>query len=353
MAFPPRIDVHSHFLPPFYRSALLSAGYEKVDGMPAIPEWSLASHLDLMETLNIKKAILSISSPGTNLQHASASSTIALTRQCNAYAADIKRKHPDKFGFWASLPLPDVDAALEEIDKAVADGADGFALLSNYERDYLGDKKIDRVFERLNQLGSVVFIHPTQPCAQCARTGENPALPFGNKYPVPIFEFFFDAARAVINLFYSGTVERCDNVTFILPHAGGVLPPLLSRFTAFGALVPGVQRVDPKSVNRQIAERVYFDLAGVIFEGGDSADGSGQLKALVKGLNISHERLMYGSDFPFTTKVPATSLANLMKDGLENLFNDAEREAIYAKNAEKLLNEKGLQRRKPEHTSRI
>ena len=343
MALPTRIDVHSHYLPPFYRDALLANGHEKVDGMPAIPEWSLEGHLKIMESAHIKKAILSISTPGTNLHpNAPPSATISLTRQCNAYAAGLKKMYPEKFGFWASLPLPHVDAALEEIEKAVEEGADGFCLLTNYQGDYIGDAKFDAIFDRLNDLGAVIFVHPTQPCMQCSDGGENPALPFRNKYPVPIFEFLFDSARAVINLFFSGTVDRCQDITFLLPHAGGVLPPLLTRFTAFGALVPGCQEIDPKRVREQLAERFYFDLAGTTFEGDEGVDGSGQLKALVKGFDISHERLVYGSDFPFTRHTSAMTLANRMKAGLECLFDEEERVAIYEGNAEKLLNEKML-----------
>lgn len=32
-----KIDVHSHFLPPFYREACLETGHGKPDGMPALP----------------------------------------------------------------------------------------------------------------------------------------------------------------------------------------------------------------------------------------------------------------------------------------------------------------------------
>lgn len=341
MALPPRIDVHSHFLPPFYVEALLVNGHEKVDGMPAIPEWSLEGHLQIMEAANIKKSILSISSPGTNLRPNLPSSTVNdLTRRCNAYAADLKRRYPDNFGSWASLPLPDVSAALEEIDKAREEGCDGFSLMTNYHGTYLGDSVFDPIFARFNELGANVFIHPTAPCMHCSHGETAEALPLGDSYPIPMFEFLFDSARTAMHLFFSGTVARCPNVTFVLPHAGGVLPPLLTRFTAFGALVPGSTDFDAKAVRKQLGEQFYFDLAGTVFEGDEGVVGSGQLKALVRGFDISHERLLYGSDFPFTRHASAMILANRMRDGLEALFGERERKAIYQGNAERLLHEK-------------
>jgi predicted TIM-barrel fold metal-dependent hydrolase len=230
---PSRIDVHSHFLPPFYRDALAQNGHTHPDGMPAIPEWSLEAHLEMMSVANVTKSILSLSSPGTHLNISDPSLMINLTRQCNAYAASLKKQHPEKFGYWASLPLPDVDAALGEIDKATEEGADGFALMTNYHGTYLGDSKFDRIFTKLNDLAATVFIHPTAPCMHLPTGSQTEAIkacPLETQYPIPIFEFFFDSSRAAINLFSSGTVDRCPNMHFILTHAAGCLPPLLTRF---------------------------------------------------------------------------------------------------------------------------
>jgi 6-methylsalicylate decarboxylase len=344
-ALPPRIDVHSHFLPPFYQDALIQAGHSKPDGMPAIPPWSVNAHLKMMASANVTKAILSISSPGTCLTPGDPEGAKKLTRQCNAYAADLKKTFPQKFGFWASLPLPDVDASLAEIDRAIEEGCDGFGLITNYFGKYLGDPAFDPVLARLNDLRATVFIHPTTPCIAGCNANSNDsaavvkALPFGGQLPVPIFEFLFDTSRAIINLFYSGTIDRSPNITFIAPHVGGTLPPLISRFSVFGALVPGVTRLNPAVVRGQLEGQFYFDLAGLIF---DDSNGRGQLKALVRGHDFSYQRLLYGSDFPFTSYDGVMMLANTMRGGLEQLFNEAERDAIYEKNAEKLLQKSKL-----------
>lgn len=341
-SLPPRIDVHSHFLPPFYHDQLVASGNANPDGMPAIPTWSLEAHLDMMQAANVQKAILSISSPGTHLYPDNHTARQKLTRQCNAYAADLKEKYPDKFGFWASLPLPHVADALDEIHVSSESGCDGFALMTNYHGHYIGDARFDAVFSKLNDLGATVFIHPTAPCTGPHGTATDPmpttpskALPFGSEYPVPIFEFLFDTARAVINLFFTGTVDRCPNIKFVIPHLGGTLPPLISRFIAFGVLVPGTKALNAMQVRKQLLEQFYFDMAGAAFDG--ESGGRGQLKALVEGFDISYQQLLYGSDFPFTSIKAALTLANRMQDGLEHLFGDEEREAIYYENAARFL----------------
>jgi predicted TIM-barrel fold metal-dependent hydrolase len=319
--------------------ALASNGHTYPDGMPAIPEWSPERHLDMMSIANVSKSILSISSPGTNIVHGNLSLAQELTRECNAYAAKMKQDNPSKFGFWASLPLPDISAALEEIDTAWSENCDGFGLMTNYHGQYLGSPVFDRIFSRLNDLHATVFIHPTAPCIHSSSAPPVQASPFGTQYPIPIFEFFFDTARTVINLFSSGTVDRYPNIKFIIPHAGGALPPLLTRFIRFSNVVPGGNVLDPATVRKQLDTQFYFDLAGFVFDGEEG--GVGQLKAFVEGFELSYERLMYGSDFPFTQTQFVKGFAERMKIGMEALFDEEERKAVYVGNAEKLLAERG------------
>ncbi|KAF2021207.1 amidohydrolase 2 [Aaosphaeria arxii CBS 175.79] len=340
---PPRIDVHSHFLPPDYHDALMANGHEKVDGMPEIPPWSTEAHLEMMAINNVSKSILSISSPGTHIVPGKDQLGQDLTRHCNSYAARLKREYPDKFGFWAALPLPDVDAALKEIDIAVAEGADGFGMMTNYHGHYLGSPRLDPIFQRLNELEAIVFMHPTKPCIHHPNSSATTdALPFGSEYPVPIFEFFFDTARAVVNLFYSGTVEKYSKITFIIPHVGGSMPPLFSRFIRFGHVVPGVKPLNHSLVRSQIRDQFYFDLAGTIFDG---SEGSlGQLKAFVEGYEISHKQLLYGSDFPFTRTPFVKEFADRMAFGLQGLFSEEEQAEIYEQNVKKLLSRKDMRK---------
>jgi predicted TIM-barrel fold metal-dependent hydrolase len=341
-SLPSRIDVHSHFLPPDYRTALLENGHEHVDGMPAIPPWSLENHLEMMATANVSKSILSISSPGTHIVPGKDELGRNLTRHCNAYAANLKQRHPDQFGFWAALPLPDVAAALEEIDVAVQEGCDGFGLLTNYHGNYIGAPALDSVFDKLNAIGATVFIHPTKPCIKLGNETSSAqvadAVPFGSQYPIPTFEFLFDTARAVIHLFSSGTVDRCPNIKFIIPHSGGALPPLMTRFVQFSSVVPGGRVLDHDVVRKQLDRQFYFDLAGFVFDG--KSGGQGQLKALIEGFEISYEKLLYGSDFPFTQTQFVKMFADRMQDGLERLYGEEERTAIYSGNAKRLLDER-------------
>jgi 6-methylsalicylate decarboxylase len=334
---PHKIDVHSHFLPPVYRQACLDNGHANPDGMPYLPEWSEETHVELMDQHNISKSILSISSPGTHLVPGNNVLAAKLTREVNAYAADLKKRLPKRFGYFASLPVPDVQASLTEIATSAAEGCDGYVFMTNSHGHYLGDKLLEPIFDELNRRKATIFVHPTMPACPCSSPeaeaqGQMPlkAAPFAGRLPNPWLEFFFDTARVVTNLFISGTMQRCPDIKLILPHLGGAFPPMLSRWTGYSGMVPGPWVVVSEDEVRKVFERqVWFDLAGFPFPG--------QIKGLMQGVGVGHERLLCGSDYPFT-KAPAVAIVlGRVDEGAKGVFSAEQIEDVYHRNAEKLL----------------
>ena len=124
-----KIDVHAHYLPDSYRAALLAAGHDRPDGFPHVPSWSVEEHLGAMDRLGIATSLLSISSPGVYFGDERAARDLA--REMNEIGRRAVMDHPGRFGLLASLPLPDVDAAIAEIAYCCDHLAvDGFALLT-------------------------------------------------------------------------------------------------------------------------------------------------------------------------------------------------------------------------------
>src|SRR5579872_3053996 len=108
------LDVHAHYVPDEYRAWLLAAGHSQPDGFPQIPSWSAEEHLAAMDRLGIATSLLSISSPGVHLGDGGPAGDRA--RQVNEAGRRAVVDHPGRFGLFASLPLPDVDATMAEID---------------------------------------------------------------------------------------------------------------------------------------------------------------------------------------------------------------------------------------------
>jgi 6-methylsalicylate decarboxylase len=311
---PPAVDVHAHFLPRSYRAALERAGIEHPDGFPYVPRWSVASALELMDAVGLEAALLSISSPGLSFAEGPARS--ALARAVNEEGAAAVEQRPRRFGLLASLPLPDVDAALEEIAHA-SDvlQADGFILMTNSDGVYLGDARLQPVIDELDRRGAVVLLHPTSPPAA-------DAVALG--LPRPLMEFIFDTTRAVANLILTGTLDRCPRLRIIVPHVGSALPSLADRVSGFAKLPFMNRQAADADVNGTLA-RLYYDLAGTPFPH--------SLGGLLGIANDEH--LLYASDTPFT---PAASILRAARAIVDTDLLDAQQKAgLFSGNARALV----------------
>ena len=267
------IDVHHHILPQIYTDTL--ANRLGTQGLFASAAWSVEMSLESMDRNGIGVSLTSISSPG--FWFGDAAETQRLVRACNVFAADLRRDHPTRFGIFAHLPLPDVEACLKEIEFACDTlKADGFALSTNYDGKYPGDIQFRPVFEELNRRKAVVFFHPNYPTY-----GTMPV-----EFPAPTLEFPFETTRAIGSLLYGGTLARSHDVSFIFPHAGGTLPYLADRLARM-AMKPEFKQQVPNGVLPEL-ERLYFDVAL-------SANKRvfGALLNLVKPANV-----LFGSDYP-------------------------------------------------------
>jgi len=274
---PSLLDVHAHYLPPAYREAAIAAGHSQPDGMAALPDWTADAHVELMDRLGIAVSMLSISSPGVHFGDDAAAR--ALARQVNEDGRRARDAHPGRFGVLASLPLPDVAGALDEIAYAYDElGVDGVVLLTNLNGTYLGDATLEPVFDELDRRHARVFLHPTSPvCWEQTAFGR----------PRPMLEFFFETTRAVVNLVLNGTIARHPNIEVIVPHAGATLPVVADRIAAFTFALTDV---DPAADVYADLARLHYDLAGFALPR--------QLDALLALTTAEH--LHYGSDYPFT-----------------------------------------------------
>ena len=154
-----RIDTHHHLIPPDYRNALQKAGIAEAGGR-VLPDWSAEASLQTMAELDVGTAILSVSTPATTFLPSPADAA-ALAGDLNDYTAALAAAQPDRFGFFATVPMPHVDITIAEAVRALDNlNADGVVLLANNAGTYLGEDGQDALFAALNDRSGVVFIHP-------------------------------------------------------------------------------------------------------------------------------------------------------------------------------------------------
>ena len=307
--FPYRIDIHHHIVPADYIAGLGEIGITNALGR-SFPEWSAKISLDVMDANGIKAALTSLSSPGVffgDVRHA-----IKLARMCNEISAKLISDYPERFGAFATLTLPDVKAALNELVYALDTlKLDGVVLMSNYSGRYVGNNEFKELYAELNKRKAVVYVHPTDPVA---------GNPLGQEIPTFLMEVTFETARVIFNLLYKGVLEQYPNIKWIFSHAGGVLPYIAWRISLGQFVIPDAAKMVPQGVP-------YY-LGKMFYDTGLSANSHAlsSLKELVEPSQI-----LFGTDYPFA---PDLVTAETVK-GLRNYrgFSPEEVDAIEFRNA--------------------
>jgi len=284
------------------------------DGIPGIPEWSEAQALAAMDALDVELAVLSISSPGVHFGDAAAA--VELARAVNEAGARIVAATPSRFGFFAVLPLPEIDAAVAETRYALGHlGAVGISLLTNHRGVYLGDERLEPIFAEAARHNSVVFVHPTSP----PHPVSTPNL------PAPMLEFIFETTRSIAGLVFSGILRRHPGLRIIVPHAGAALSVVANRVDLLAPRLVNTDEGKEVESLRDALKTLHFDLAGAPVEE--------QLAALLAVADPA--KLHYGSDFPFT-RVPGCQYL-LQRLETSRHLDSAALDAVFRTNADCLF----------------
>jgi len=299
------IDVHHHFAPP--------AWVAEVRGRPLLQTanttWTPEKSVDDMDRGGVAGAVVSITNPG--LWFGDAAATRRLARACNEYGAKLVQDHPTRFGLFAAMPLPDVDATLQEIAYAYDTlKADGVGLMTSYGDLWLGHGSFRPVMEELNRRNAIVHVHPT--AANCCRNLSYGVAPGSIEYGT-------DTTRAITGVAFSGDAARFPNIRFIWSHAGGTVPFLAGRID--GASNGAKDRM-PRGFIYEL-KRFYYDLAG--------AANKGAIASLLQ--LVTPTQVLFGTDFP-----PGANSLDVVKALAEiGMFNAADLRAVERDNAVKLF----------------
>lgn len=286
-----RIDLHHHYFGAIpgasaagtataaaaaAAAVLKATGWRMPDGnFPWTPEISIAA----MDRLGIEKAVLSVPQGGTV---ADADNRRAV-RLLNETAHAAAQHYPDRFAFFASVPVPfDASAAIDVVSYAIDElGAVGVTLVSSYgvgeDGRYLGADEFDPLWAELDRRGAVVFVHGDQ--TPGSNRWPNPYL------PLPVSEVPNETYKAAADLVTTGKKRALTNTRILLSHSGGSTPFLASR-------VAGLSSYLGTSLT---ADELIEDFRSFYFETALSGFET-NLVALESFAPADH--VLFGTDFP-------------------------------------------------------
>lgn len=266
-----RIDVHAHLWSEEYLDLLANAGNgdTAVQRIPAAysTDEAIGERLRLMDSVGVDTQVLSV----TPLSPPS----VSLARWSNDHYAEVVQRYPDRFAAFAALPLPDIDAALTELGRAMDDlGMVGAAITSDIQGVSAADPRFDPLCAELDRRAGTLFLHPSG-------SGIGSPLIKDGGLNWLIGAPIEDTVVATELIRYAVPV-RYPNMKIIVAHLGGALPMLLRRLDNQAAF----DNAEPPSA---IARRIWFDTVGHNYPPA--------LRAAVDAYGA--DRLVLGSDFPY------------------------------------------------------
>jgi len=321
------IDFHNHYYPPRYMAALQSGASSvrvtvDAEGNPVLHypgdfnvavrgHRDLAYRAEVLDQLGVDRQVVTLTTPGTHVETPSRAASLAsLVNDEFREAMDTRGRH---FTALATLPLNDPAASVRELVRACRElRMPGAMLFSNVNGVALSDKRYWPLYEAANDLGAVLYIHPTHPVGVEAMQ---------EYWLMPLVGFLFDTTLAAASLVFAGVPERFPRIRWALCHLGGAIPYLAERldrgFHAFRDCRANIQRPPSTYLKEFYLDTVNFN--------------QGALQLAISFAGADH--ILAGSDYPHKIgSIPS------MLEAIGKLpVTDEERAGILGGNAARLL----------------
>jgi aminocarboxymuconate-semialdehyde decarboxylase len=276
-----RVDVHAHYHPP--------ALYDLLDRLTGVPRRrligplpgfsthvSVDGQLELMDGAGIDRMVVSHGQMAP--YYPSPETAVAAARGTNDAYAELTGRYPGRFNAFLGLPLPHVDAAVEELDRALAwPGMVGVALGCSVLGEPLDRPAFEPVFAELDHRRAVVFLHPVG-------TG----APNTQDYSLTwMLGSRFEDSVAMGRLILSGLTLRYPNIRFIVPHLGGTMALFLQRMDNVAERDGWRETRSAELMPSDLARRFWFDTVN---------EQHSALRCACETFGV--ERILLGTDWP-------------------------------------------------------
>ena len=342
MAAPARLklDIFPHILPlPYFErmkaigatNPVLAGQLKRWMSIPVL--YDLDARMRMMKRFPGYKQVLTLSMPPVEFL-AGPEDSPALARVANDSMAEIVAKHPDLFpAFVASLPMNNVPAALEEMERAIGTlGAKGVQIFTNVNGRPLDEPEFFPLFERMVTKHDLpIWVHPSR----TAKFADYPGEP-KSKYEIWwAFGWPYETTAFMARMVFSKVLERLPKLRIITHHLGA-MAPFFDKRIRYGYDQFGSRTADEdygtllKSMAKHPVE--YFRM----FHGDTAVNGSAA--AIRCGLDFfGPKRVLFGTDCPFDPQGGPLFIRESIKaiDSLKLPRND--RDGIYFGNALRML----------------
>ena len=238
-----------------------------------------------------------------------------LAREVNDEIAAMTRQWPTRFAGLATLPVQDVDAAIDELARAVQvlglKGAELDTVVNTLNWD---EPHFLPLFKAAESMGAVLFFHP-QPHANLllSRTEK---YGLTNSIGVPL-----EDTLVLATLIFGGILDACPDLKVCIAHGGGPACFGMGRLDR-GWQVRSEARTHLLKPPSTYQRRLYYDCL---------TSSEVALRFLID--QVGADRVVLGSDWPYVAWEPSPVA---WVQSLQSLSQE-EKDAILWQNLERLL----------------
>ena len=331
-----KIDIFNHVMPPRYleRMKELSKDQGMVKRMSSLRMlWDIEARVEMLGQWPEVQQVLTLSLPPPELGGGPELSP-ELARIANDDMAAMCARWPRKFpAFVASLPMNNVPAALEEMDRAITRlGARGVQVLTSVNGRPLDEPEFFPVFERVTKHHDLpVWMHPARPATRADYVNEPKS-----KYEIwQVLGWPFESSVAMARIVFSGLFERLPGLRIITHHCGGMIPYFAGRAETLWAQLGS--RTADENYEELLARMAKKPIEYFRMFYGDTVLG-GSASALRCGLDFfGADRVVFASDCPFDPEGGPMYIREGIRSIEDLKLTAAVRRKIYSGNALKLL----------------
>ncbi len=219
------------------------------------------------------------------------------SRFFNDHICDTVTKQPQKFIGLGTVPMQDVNLAIKEMERCMNElKMPGLEIGSNINGVNLGDEIFFPFYQRAEELGCSLFIHPWE------MMGEQQM----QKYWLPwLVGMPAETSRAICSMIFSGVFEKFPQLKIAFAHGGGSFPLTIGRIEHGFNVRPDLVAADNPVNPRNYIGKFWID--SLVHDE----------KAMQYILEVMGEdSICLGSDYPFPLGEhhPGRLVENFIKD---------------------------------------
>ena len=331
-----KIDLYNHVMPLPYLE-LMQKNYKDQGMVKRVSEvrmlWDMHARISMLEQWPEVQQVLTLSSPPPEAIFGPDDSPLA-ARVANDGLAAICAKWPKKFpAFVATLPMNNVAASLQEMDRAINTlGARGIEIRTNVNGRPLDDPEFFAVFERATQHHAVpIWMHPHR----SASFSDYKSEPKSRFEIWQVMGWPYETTAAMSRLVFSGMLDRLPDMRIITHHCGGMLPYFSGRAETLWAQLGSRTSDEDYSGILKGLKKPFMDYFKMFY--GDTVLG-GSASALRCGLDFfGPDHVVFASDCPFDPEGGPMFIREGIRSVEDLKLPEAVRRKIYFENAQRLL----------------